>query len=100
MSLGPVLLLSNAVIAVTKTYRVLLWFSWALTVAAMGALSTLRPDSSLAATIGFQVILGVGGGIFYGAVFFPILAALPVTENAHAVAFIAFGRQFASVRGY
>lgn len=98
MSLGPMLLLSSAIIAKTKTYRPELWFAWAMITASMGALSILRPDSSLAHAIGFQVILGIGGGIFYGAVYFPILAALPVTENAHAVAFIAFGRQFAGVR--
>lgn len=100
MSLGPMLLLSSAVIAKTKTYRPELWFAWAMITASMGALSVLRPDSSLAHAIGFQVILGIGGGIFYGAVYFPILAALPVTENAHAVAFIAFGRQFAGVRPF
>lgn len=31
--------------------------------------------------------------------YFPVLAPLPVTENAHALAFFAFGRQFAGLWG-
>ena len=31
--------------------------------------------------------------------YFPVLAPIPVTENAHALAFFAFGRSFAGVWG-
>ena len=96
--IGPALMIGNATIAITKTYRVQLWFSWALTVAAMGALSTLEADSSLAKAIGFPVLLGVGSGLWYGATYFPVLAPLPVSQIAPALAFFAFGRQFAGVR--
>ena len=68
-----------------------------MTIAAMGALSTLRADSSLSAAVGYPVILGIGAGIWYGATYFPVLAPLPTSEIAHALAFFAFGRQFATV---
>lgn len=91
-------MVGNATIAITKTYRIQLWFSWALTVAAMGAMSTLQADSSLTKAIGFPVLLGVGSGLWYGATYFPVLAPLPVSQIAPALSFFAFGRQFAGVR--
>lgn len=65
---------------------------------AMGVLSTLKADSPLSQGIGFPVLLGIGGGIWYSATYFPVLAPLPVSEIAHALAFFGFGRQFAGVR--
>ncbi|KIP04457.1 hypothetical protein PHLGIDRAFT_129482 [Phlebiopsis gigantea 11061_1 CR5-6] len=97
--IGPILILGNASIAVTKRYRVQIWFAWALTVAGMGALSTLKADSTLVQAIGYPILVGVGSGIWYGATYFPVLAPLPVEEVAHALAFFAFGRQFAGVWG-
>ncbi|EKM56789.1 uncharacterized protein PHACADRAFT_254111 [Phanerochaete carnosa HHB-10118-sp] len=97
--LGPSLLLTGASIAKTKSYRVQLWLSWALTVAAMGAMSTIKADSPSMHGIGFPILLGVGCGIFYAATYFPVLAPLPVTENAHALALFSFCRSFAGVWG-
>ena len=64
----------------------------------MGAMSTVHADSSYATAIGLPVILGTGSGLIYSAAYFPILAPLPVSENAHALALFSFVKQFASVR--
>jgi hypothetical protein len=98
MTLGPSLLVTGASIAITKKYRIQLWLSWAFTIGCMGALSTLRADSPTVHGIGYPALLGIGSGMFYCATYFPVLAPLPVSENAHALAFFAFCRSFASVR--
>ena len=90
-------MIGNATIAITKTYSVQLWFSWALTIAAMNVLSALSADSSLAKAIGFPIFLGVASGLWCGATYFPVLAP-PVQRIAPALVFFALGRQFAGVR--
>ena len=97
LSLGPLILITNGFIAVTKSYRVELYVAWVLVMVALGVLSTVGAETSAAHSIGYQVLLGFGGGIFFGAAYFPILAGVPVTENAHALSFAIFGRQFAGV---
>lgn len=97
MVIGPSLILTGASIAITKRYRPQLWLAWALCMIGVGIMSTLRADSSLAKGVGYLAILGVGGGILFAGTYFPVLAPLPVTENAHALAFFAFCRYFAGV---
>ena len=91
------LLLSGASIGITKTYRIQLWLAWVLTVLCMGLMSTLRADSPFPHTVGYPILLGLGSGIWYAATYFPVLAPLPVSENAHALAFFSFCRSFGSV---
>lgn len=43
------------------------------------------------------MVLAIGAGIIYAATYFPVLAPLPVAENAHALAFFAYLRSFAAV---
>ena len=94
---GPCLLLTGVSIGLTKVYRAQLWVAWTLNIVAMGVMSTLRADSSTIRVVGYPVILGIGCGIQYAATYFPVLAPLPVSENAHALAFFSFCRSFAAV---
>ena len=68
-----------------------------MTVLAMGMMSTLRADSPFSHAVGYPIFLGIGSGIWYAATYFPVLAPLPISENAHALAFFSFCRSFASV---
>lgn len=95
--IGPVLLLTGASITLTKTYRVQIWVAWLFSIAAAVALSTLRADSAISAAIGYPIFMGFSAGILYAALFFPVLAPLPVEENAHALALFQFCRSFAAV---
>lgn len=97
-TMGVVLVVTGGSIAATKAYRPQLWLGWIFFMVAMGAMSTVRADTPVAHMIGFPVLLGVGGGIVYSATYFPVLAPLPVSENAHALALFAFFRSFAGVR--
>jgi hypothetical protein len=47
--------------------------------------------------VGFQVVVGSGVGMVYVAIIFPILASIPVTQTAPAMALYVFTRNFGSV---
>ncbi|KAG9020153.1 hypothetical protein FRB95_005006 [Tulasnella sp. JGI-2019a] len=49
--------------------------------------------------IGFQIVCGIGLGLIYAAPTFPVLAPLPTSETAHALALFAFVRNFAQTFG-
>ena len=86
-------------IAVRKTgqYLILIYVGWILIVIGAGLLTTLRADSSTAKAVGFQVVIGSGVGMVYVAIIFPILASIPVTQTAPAMALYVFSRNFGSV---
>lgn len=95
---GPVMLLTGATIAATKRYRPVLWLGWAVYIAAMGAMTTLQADSSLARAVAFTALISAASGLVYPSTYFPVLAPLPVAENARALAFFVFCRSLAGVR--
>ena len=97
LSIGPVLLASAASISRTKTYRVQLWLGWAAYVTGLGVLSTLDENLAVARATGGLLLLGVGSGFVYSSAYFPVLAPLPVSTNAQALAFFQLCRSFASV---
>ena len=97
-TIGPVLLLTGFWIAYTKTYRVQLWLGWACFTAAMAGMSTVHADTPVGVPIGLFVLACVGGGLVFASAYYPVLAPLPATSNAHAMAFFAFCRSFAGVR--
>ncbi|KAF8572538.1 hypothetical protein K439DRAFT_1625698 [Ramaria rubella] len=49
--------------------------------------------------VGFCVIYGAGAGINYATQVYPVQAPLPISANAHALAFFSFMRLFAGVWG-
>ncbi|KAG9121240.1 hypothetical protein FRC07_002889 [Ceratobasidium sp. 392] len=84
---------------VFKKYRPQNYIAWAFVMVGMGLLSILKYDSSKANAIGFQILVGIGGGILYASTTFPILAPLPISRNAPALALFAFIRTFAGTYG-
>jgi hypothetical protein len=71
---------------------------WSLSAVGIGLMSLLKTSSPTSQWIGYQIIEGVGIGILYTATQFPILASLPVSETAHALALFTFIRTFSQVR--
>ncbi|KAJ6613736.1 iron permease [Mycena sp. CBHHK59/15] len=98
-SVAPSALFVGLSIARFHQYRPQIWLSWALIVIGTGLFTTLHADSSRARAIGFQIIPGTGLGMMTAAVFFPILAPLPVESNAHAIALYTFFRNFSNILG-
>ncbi|KAN0107400.1 MFS general substrate transporter [Russula decolorans] len=88
-------------IAVKKTgkYLIPLYVGWILTIIGAGLLTTLRADSNFGKAVGFQLVIGSGIGIVYVVNLFPILASIPVTQTAPAMALYAFSRNFGYIWG-
>ena len=89
-----------AAIAVKKTgkYLTSIYIGWAMTIVGAGLLTTLGASSSLAKSVGFQIIVGGGVGITCAVTLFPILASIPVTQTAPAMALYVFSNNFGYVR--
>lgn len=97
LTLGPAIILTGISISVTKSYRVQLWIGWAVLTLAMGVFTTIRFETPISHPIGLSVLVHGSAGMLYSATYFPVLAPLPLSENAHALAFFSFCRTFASV---
>lgn len=80
-----------------QQYRPQNYIGWMFIIIGFGLLSSLDENSSRAMYIGLQIPLGVGLGIVWISTQFPILAPLPVSNSAHALAFFTFMRCFAQV---
>ncbi len=86
-------------VAVKKTGKYLFgtYVGWTLSVVGAGLLTTLRADNSIAKSVGLQLVIGGGVGIIYIVSLFPILASIPVTQTAPAMALFVFSRNFGFV---
>ena len=89
--------MSGVVIKKTGKYLTPLYLGWVLTIVGAGLLTTLRADSHFAKAVGFQLVVGSGVGIVYVVTIFPILASIPVTQTAPAMALYTFSRNFGYV---
>ncbi|KAJ7487870.1 major facilitator superfamily domain-containing protein [Mycena latifolia] len=81
----PFALLAGVSIATLKKYRFVNWIGWAVAIIGYGLVSTLREDSSV--------------GKWFSAPIFPLLAPLPNTRAASALALFAFTRSFSQTWG-
>lgn len=89
--------MSGFVVTITRRYRTQLWSGWLIAIVGLALLGTTREDTSLAKVVGYEAVAGAGFGIIFSATYFPILAPLPLTSAAQALAFFAFVRQFSQV---
>lgn len=98
LSFSLVPLVGGIVVKKTGKYVLPTFVGWVLTVVGMGLLTTLHANSSLSKSVVFQIITGSGVGIAYVVLVFPILAAIPVTQTAPAMALYVFSRNFGYVK--
>lgn len=100
MSLAPALpvIVFSASVVITKAYRPQLIVGWIIMTAALAGLSTVKWSTPVATSIGLSYLIETGGGVMQAGTYFPVLAPLPVSENAHALAFVVFCHTFATVR--
>lgn len=96
-SISLVAIVVGITVKKTGKYVIPTYIGWALTVIGAGLLTTLRADSSMASSIGFQLVIGGGVGIIYVVSMFPILASIMVTQTASAMALHVFSRNFGYV---
>ncbi|GLB41448.1 putative fungal trichothecene efflux pump (TRI12) [Lyophyllum shimeji] len=79
-------------------YRTVNLLGWCTMLLGLGLLITLKRNTSIGLLVLYQLIMGAGGGLLYSAAF-AVLAPLPVTNNAAAVALLTFLRVFAQAWG-
>jgi hypothetical protein len=81
----------------TGNYAIPVFVGWALIIVGVGLLTMLDANSSLSKSVTYQLVVGSGIGIGYVVFLFPILASIPVTQSAPAMAFYVFTRNFGFV---
>ncbi|KAF7365715.1 MFS domain-containing protein [Mycena venus] len=86
-------------ITMSKKYRPVNWASWAISIIGFGLFSTIREDTSTGKWVGYQIICAIGVGPLFGAPMFPLLAPLPNTRAASALALFSFTRAFSQTWG-
>jgi hypothetical protein len=96
-SIGLIAIVAGIVVKISGNYVIPTYVGWVLAVVGAGLLTTLDADSSMAKAIGFQIIIGSGVGIIYVITMYPILASIPVTQSAPAMALHVFSRNLGSV---
>lgn len=87
-------------ISITKTgkYKPQLAASWVCIIVGSALLSTVGLNTPRSRVLGYQALYSIGLGPLVTSLVFPILAPLPVSLNASALAFYAFARYFLQVR--
>ena len=96
-SISLIAIVAGVSVKKTGKYIIPTYIGWTLLVIGAGLLTTLRADSSIAKSVGFQLVIGGGIGTIYVVTLFPILASIPVTQTAPALALYIFSRNFGYV---
>ncbi|VDC06039.1 unnamed protein product [Peniophora sp. CBMAI 1063] len=99
MFITPSAMACGATVQSFRRYRPQNLVGWSLIIVGFGILTILDRNSGVARYIGCQVVLGIGLGIVWVGVSFPILAPLPNSNNAHALAFSTFARDLSQTWG-
>ncbi|KAI0677757.1 MFS general substrate transporter [Trametes maxima] len=97
--LAPASIVAGSQVTRTQRYRPQMWIGWCLVLIGLGLFTTLKTQDNVGHAVGFSVIIGVGTGFEWSTAPFPVQAPIPVSENAHALAFLMFVRSFATVWG-
>ncbi|KAF8520682.1 MFS general substrate transporter [Gautieria morchelliformis] len=86
-------------VKIVQRYRPQIWTGWCLQLIGLSLLTLVKLETPSSWAIGCCVVYGTGAGINYAAQVYPVQAPLPVSANAHALAFFSFLRSFAGVWG-
>ncbi|KIP05681.1 hypothetical protein PHLGIDRAFT_119585 [Phlebiopsis gigantea 11061_1 CR5-6] len=97
-TISPAAIAQGLIVAKLGHYRMLNFAGWAFMLIGMGLFTTLRVGTPMGAFAVFQIIQGLGMGLLY-CTYFPVMAPLPLEQNASAVALVTFVRAFAQAWG-
>ncbi|KAG8896929.1 hypothetical protein FRB99_008573 [Tulasnella sp. 403] len=98
-TIAPGAIICGATVTIFKVYRPQNFIGWALTTIGIGLLTLLKESTPKGQWVGFQIVEGFGIGMLYAAPTFPVLAPLPITETAHALALFTFVRAYSQTWG-
>ncbi|KAF8313799.1 iron permease [Clavulina sp. PMI_390] len=97
--IAPVAVVIGRSIEITGQYLPQTYLGWPMCMLGFGLMALLNENSSTAQGEGMQVILAVGLGILYVVPQFAVMAPLPVTDNASALALMSWCRMFGQTFG-
>ncbi|KAI0347418.1 iron permease [Trametopsis cervina] len=92
-------LIAGVSITVMKKYVPVNIVAWVILMVGFGVLTLMKVGLSRTQWLGYQVACSAGLGILFVSPLFAVLAPLPVSRNASALAFFAFTRAFAQTWG-
>ncbi|KAF8058204.1 MFS general substrate transporter [Lyophyllum atratum] len=98
ISITPFAVVQGLLVAKTGRYRTINSIGWCTMLLGLGLLISLKTSTPIGLLVLYQLVMGAGGGLLYSAAF-AVLAPLPVTENAAAVALLTFLRVFSQAWG-
>ncbi|KAH9887680.1 iron permease [Cubamyces lactineus] len=97
--MAPFSLLCGFSVKLLNKYRPANIFGWIVSIIGFGLLSLLRANSSTSQWVGFQLVTAVGTGTVYASTIFAVMAPLPISRTAAALALHTFSRTFAQTWG-
>ncbi|KAI0684558.1 MFS general substrate transporter [Cytidiella melzeri] len=98
VTISPSAIAQGLIVAKLGHYRVVNFAGWTMMLVGMGLFTTMRVGTPIGVLALYQMIQGVGMGLLY-CTYFPVMAPLPITENASAVALVTFVRAFSQAWG-
>jgi len=98
-SLAPSAAMTGFSVNRTRLYRPQVWMGWVVLMVGVGLLIRLEAGTETGVAVGYLVICGIGLGFLFSSTLFPVLAPLPISQSAPALAFLLFIRSFAGVWG-
>ncbi|KAH7105175.1 MFS multidrug transporter [Auriculariales sp. MPI-PUGE-AT-0066] len=94
LTVGPAGIIAGISVRVFKIYRPQMWTAWLFVFLGFGLLTTCTKDTSTSLINLYEFLGAVGTGMLFTTTYFPVLAPLPVSANARALAFFNFCRSF------
>ncbi len=91
---------TGLLINTTQKYRPEIWTGWISVLLAFALLSTVHEGTPMVVVVIYEVVLGTGFGMLFAALYFPVLAPLPLSSAAAAISFFSFLRMLAQVRRF
>ncbi|KZT60036.1 MFS general substrate transporter [Calocera cornea HHB12733] len=99
LTISPCSILTGVTVALTNHYVAPNVAAWVVAIVGFALLSTLTKDSTTAEWVLYQMLTSAGLGVLWISTEFPVLAPLPASQNAHALAFFNFLRTAANTFG-
>ncbi|KAJ7625659.1 MFS general substrate transporter [Roridomyces roridus] len=98
LTISPSAVVQGILVAKTGKYRLINCTAWCILLVGVGLLVSVEQDTSIGLLVLYQLIMGTGMGLLYSNTFV-VLAPLDVSDNAAAVALLAFLRIFSQAWG-
>ncbi|KAJ7573867.1 MFS general substrate transporter [Mycena floridula] len=97
-TIAPSGIIQGIVVSKTGRYRVLIFFSWCISLVGIGLLISIHENTPIGVIAIYQLLIGVAIGLLY-ATTFAVLAPLSLADSPPAVALLTFLRALAQAWG-